>query len=222
MKKVYIWNDLPLIYENTNINLIEKKLFDLKEFINNNSECKLEILKFDITNNFQKEINNKENIVSIGKRPLKLIKKENYNIYSKRIIDNNGFAYDCEIIPDEKIYSLSKINIVEDIIVSGTTMKKTIEKLKENNSKQIINIYFLLGYRNVIEEIDKISNVNCYCFNVLEEISKKESTCIFLSDLLFEYLTNVTYLEHVKNSNIFGNATNYFITKTQEIKDMIK
>ena len=220
IEKLYIWNDLHLIKSDIDFDYIQNKLNELKSIFGD-SICILN----NIDNEFKNKINKLNNIVVIGKRPQLFISKykKKYIIDSKRIIEENGFASDCIISIDKKIYSLEKINIIEDIIVSGTTIRKIIDKLKENNHNQKINVYFLMGFKNAVDELKKKYNdINIDCFNVLEEKAIEKSTCIFLSDLLFETLGNITYIEHIRNVNLFGSKTETFISKIKEIKDSIR
>lgn len=220
IKKVYIWNDIPLVKKDINIAKIQENLKEIKQVLKD---------QIEILDNIEKEykiiVNNLKNIVTIGTRPNMFLNKtkKKYNIVSKRIIGKEGFADDCILNVDEKIYRLKNINIVEDIIVSGTTMTKILEDLYKNNSNMKINVYFLIGYESAIEDLkEKFPNLNVYCFNVLEEKSVKESTCMFLSDILYEKLGNKTYISHIQNLNLFGEKTEYFISKMKEIKEEAK
>ena len=220
IKKVYIWNDISLLRKDANNIRIKEILKEIKQTLNN----QIDILD-DVEQKYKDKINGLKNIVTIGTRPNMFLNKtkKKYNIVSKRIIGKEGFADDCILNVDEKIYRLKNINIVEDIIVSGTTMTKILEDLYKNNSNMKINVYFLIGYESAIEDLkEKFPNLNVYCFNVLEEKSVKESTCMFLSDILYEKLGNKTYISHIQNLNLFGEKTEYFISKMKEIKEEAK
>ena len=219
LKKIYIWNDLFLIKKNYNSKLIDKKILEIKKKLGNS----ISFINNKTFNNFKKNINKLDNIVVIGTRPNLFTTKIKYNINSKRIINKDGFAIDCKIDIDDEVYKMKKINIVEDIIVSGTTISKILELLQKKNKIQEINIYFFIGYETTINDLKKhYKNINIYCFNILKETPKTESTCIFLSDLLYEKLGKITYIEHVRNKNIFGNKTEYFLSKIEELKDFLK
>lgn len=220
INKVYIWNDIPLLKKDANVILIQEKLKDIKQVLKD----KVEVLD-NIDTEYKTTVNSLKNIVTIGTRPNLFLKgnKKKYNIISKRIIGKDGFANDCKLNVDEKIYELNNINIVEDIIVSGTTMTKILDNLYSNNPSIKINIYFLIGYEDAINSLkEKFQNLNVYCFNMLKEKSTQESTCMFLSDILYEKLGSKTYIKHIRDLNLFGENTEYFISKMKEIKEIAK
>ena len=221
IKKIYIWDDLSLISKDQNQEKIDKKLKLLKEIVDK-SQCKLEVLKRDIIAPFKNKVNKLNNIVTIGTRPQKFLTNghEKLSILAKRKIQSSGFANKCEIIVDDKIYQLSNINIIEDICVTGTTMCKVLSELQ--NKIENINIYFLMAYNETIKQIkENYNNVNIFCENILYESPIDESTCIFLSDLLFEKLGEVTYVQHIKNINLFGKYTNDFCNEVNSMREEI-
>ncbi len=223
MKKIYIWNDIGLYNDKVNPKRIDSFLRKIKKNIKR-SNCKLEILDSKISKKYLNTISTLDNIVTIGTRPNKLVKNQkSYNIKSKRIIDKNGFAEKCKIELDESVLRLDHINIVEDIIVTGTTLITILDHIISKQKNIKINIYLLIGYSNVIEKIkNKYKNIEITCFNILEEKSVEESTCVFLSDLLYEKLGNVTYLEHFENKNIFDEYTQEFINEINKLKNQLK
>lgn len=219
INKVYIWNDISLINKNANTELIKEKLIEIKKMLKDS----VEILD-DIEKEYKMMVKRLNNIVTIGTRPNLFLnkKKKIYNISSKRIIGKDGFADDCEIDVDIKVYKMKNINIIEDIIVSGTTMKKVLENLYKNNPNVKINIYFLIGYEHTIKELkNTFNNLNVYCFNILKERAISDSTCMFLSDILYEKLGEYTYIEHIRKLQLFKEKTEPFITKIKEIRDCI-
>lgn len=219
LKKIYIWNDLFLVKENYNDRIIKPKILEITNFLGDN----ISFITNKMFNKFKKQINRLDNVVTVGTRPNLFTTKTKYNIKSTRIINKDGFAKECKIDIDKKIYKLEEINIVEDIIVSGKTMSEILKLLQENNKKQKINIYFWIGYESAINDLkEKYKNVKVYCCNLLKEIPKEESTCIFFSDLLYEKLGKITYIEHVKNKKIFNLKTEWFLNKIQEIKELLK
>lgn len=220
INKVYIWNDLPLLKKNIDKVVIKEKLQDIQSMLKD----KVEVLD-DIEGEYVKVVNSLKNIVTIGTRPNLFLKegKRKYKIISKRVIAKSGFANDCKLDVDERIYKLNNVNIVEDIIVSGTTMKAILQDLYSTNPNVKINIYFLIGYESAINQLkEKFANLNIFCFNTLKEKAIEESTCIFLSDILYEKLGEETYINHIRNLNLFGDNTEPFISKIKEIKDSIK
>lgn len=224
IKKVYIWDDLSIIYNSINQKKIDIILRQI-ESATKKTNCKIEILNNKLIKSFKKSINKLDNVVTIGTRPRKIIntKNKNYQILSKRNIGNNGFATNCDVIVDNEIYKLNCINIIEDICVTGTTINKVLSKLNENKKFDKINIYFLFGYKKILDEIGKkYSNVNIYCDNIFEENPIYESTCIFLSDLLYENLGDVSYINHIKNIRLFDNYTEEFCDLIIKLKEDVK
>ena len=220
INKVYIWNDIPLLKKDIDKVSIQQKLKDIQAMLKD----KVKILD-GIDSEYIKAVNDLKNIVTIGTRPNLFLSKNKrkYNIISKRVIAKSGFANDCTLQVDEKIYKLSTINIVEDIIVSGTTMTKIIQHLYNKNPNMKINIYFLIGYEPAINKLnEKFANLNIHCFNILKEKPVEESTCMFLSDILYENLGDKTYIKHIRNLNLFDTNTEPFIAKIKEIRDAVK
>lgn len=220
INKVYIWNDIKLLNKKVDNNDVYKKLVEIKNVLGD----KVEILN-NIESQYKKIVNKLKNVVTIGTRPNLFLNKHSkkYNISSKRIISESGFADDCVLNIDKHIYKMKKINIVEDIIVSGTTMERILEDLYINNSKAEINVYFLIGYENSILKLkEKFTDLNIYCFNILKEKAVEESTCMFLSDILYEKLGRKTYIEHIRNLNLFDSNTDFFIMKIKEVRKYIK
>ncbi len=220
INKVYIWNDLPLLKKNIEQVVIKEKLQDIQTMLKD----KIQVLD-DIEGEYVKVVNGLKNIVTIGTRPNLFLKKgkRKYKIISKRSIAKSGFANECKLEVDEKIYKLNNVNIVEDIIVSGTTMKTILKDLYSKNPNVKINIYFLIGYEEPINELkEKFTNLSVFCFNILKEKPVEESTCMFLSDILYEKLGEKTYIKHIRDLNLFAGNTEPFISKIKEIKDSIK
>lgn len=224
MKKVYIWNDLKLMDSKNDVKKTDKYLNNIKRKIKSSS-CKLEILESTIINKYLKEISILDNIVTIGTRPSNLISKDkkSYNISSKRKIAKTGFASSCNIEVDDSLLELEYINIIEDIVVTGTTLTTILDYIISKRPNMKINIYLLIGYKDVLAKINsKYKNINIVCFNLLMEKSITESTCVFLSDLLYEKLGENTYLEHFKNKDVFGNQTAKFISEIENLKTQLQ
>ena len=219
LKKIYIWDDIFLTKKNYNVKFVEKEFKEMKELLGD-SIC---FIKKEKIKRYKKDIKKLNNIITIGTRPKFFTERNKYNINTKRIIGKQGFAVDCKIDFDDRIYDMEEITLIEDIIVSGTTISKVLSLLYDNNPNKKINLYLFIGYENAINDLrKKYKNVNIYCYNLLKETAKKESTCIFLSDLLYENLGEITYMEHIRNKNIFGEKTELFLEKIQKIKEQLK
>ena len=70
IKKVYIWNDIPLVKKDINIAKIQENLKEIKQVLKD---------QIEILDNIEKEykiiVNNLKNIVTIGTRPNMFLNK---------------------------------------------------------------------------------------------------------------------------------------------------
>jgi len=191
MKKIYFIDDLSrLLYSEELSDLIKDEFKKLE----NISECIFSLMSFDTSLwDCKEDIDN----YAIGTRPTLHLKDESIiKINSKRIINKNGFSSDCQIRLELPDIPKNEAVIFEDVIVTGCTINKVLSLLKQKYTSIYVNVLF--GYQKTISTLAVLyPNVNFVVQTLLYEEPIRDSTIIFISDLLLSNLNNHPYLHYL-------------------------
>ena len=198
-KKLYLWNDLPLLYDKY---YVEDIWLHFQQYINNHGYNDVDYHCIDDLNlrNWLSKIDlNSNKVLSIGTRPnlfLNILNKSDYvNIKPVRQHGRGGESQCVSIsLKDQrKLQEVvqnepdGKICIVEDVLVNGDTNKYILDELNRVGfvGQLLLNIFIVNDYSlNCLDmkfQYDVILNIGIY----MDGKPIEDSTCICFHDLLF-------------------------------------
>ncbi len=200
---LYLWNDLDLFINNSEIISLAQKLMEKI------TTCPNEKVKYKLFNGSEylkwvNSVNDKsENKIAIGTRPhiiLERLKIKHSQLKITRQHLKNGKS---SIIPTKisdtikKVFPKNKkISIYEDISVCGTTileLKRITDSLSLEAKNISINIFCMNN--NTLKKLTSETNFNFQIHNIMEGIPIKNSTFLCLSDLINGYIGERKYID---------------------------
>lgn len=219
-KKIYLWNDLNLFFDNANIDkkldLISKKYDNLKIIKSN------EIIEWKNTTLINKKL------ICLGTRPKALLNHDKYlKIHRKRNSKGKILGFDDQNnLYWQNIISLQEINFCEDVIVEGKTIQYICFKLKSYKFKGIVNIHVFYANRKSVQKLLENNydfKLNIYVYKYMSGEAIVESTLFCLYDIFYEKIGNISYMDKKEIYSIFlANKATEFILDMKKLKGEIE
>lgn len=217
MKYLYLWNDLPLFFQDLSYSGIEEKLTQFFEALNQSDTCTYELLQFKILQKWEEGIINRQfkNVITIGTRPQKLQSEKwehVHSIFPERSFKNNGFTnslnfsqHDLNVLQEGS--RLDELHIIEDVVVTGQTLDKICEHLFSNGFKGIIYFHVFAISDTSLEVLKQSwsTKITIEYYKLLHRKNYHKSTLICLFDLLYNYLGEHRYRDRTELLEIFFN-----------------
>ena len=182
------------------------EIIDSIKKINTVSSCDINIL------NIKDQIINNEysDVYTVGTRPRLLYKMDSNNIIIKRNYEVSGFTKSCRMLPFSTYKKYDNAIILEDVAVTGKTLDTVISNLGKFYSNVNVEIQFIYE-ETYLFLCEKYPFTKINYNRILKEKPIYESTCVFISDLLFGRINDQSYYELLINKNALGNSGNLFL-----------
>ena len=231
MKYLYLWNDLSVLKEKSDL-IVEEMICDFINYMNsvNSKFCEYHLLSNDQLLKWLEHVQlicRDRHCITIGKRPSEIVlnKAETvHKIMLQRTIDNGGFTRGVVFknqtnkILDECIEKYDCLDFIEDVSVNGTTLQFIADYLQERQFKGKCIFHIFSSNDFAIKKLMKPQRgfeIEVDSGFHMKGKPIEASTLLCLHDLLFEKLGNESYINRLDLMKLF------FFDETEKLIEMV-